>query len=114
MAPKKQESNTKNQPLKRLPQIVQQRIQSRAQTKEILLLPGTLALYSTFTMLFLVILTSIPSTKVVFCKSSKLAKRVKKRGERIKEKAKMNKSRRSKNKRDKNRRHRSFGFQYSE
>jgi hypothetical protein len=61
--------------------IVHQRIQSRAQTKNKLPLKAVLALYSTFTMTFFIILTSIPSTKVVFIKSNRLAKRVKKREE---------------------------------
>jgi hypothetical protein len=47
-------------------------------------LQAALALYSTFTIPFFIILTSIPSTKVVFFKSNRFAKRVKKRGERIK------------------------------
>jgi hypothetical protein len=37
-------------------------------------------------MAFFIILTSIPSTKVVFIKSNRLAKRVKKMGERNKKK----------------------------
>jgi hypothetical protein len=64
------------------PQLAHQIIQSRAQTKEILQLQATLALYSTFTMPFFIILTSIPSTKVVFFKSNKFARRVKECGER--------------------------------
>jgi hypothetical protein len=61
--------------------IVHQRNQSRDQTKEILQQQAALALYSTFTMPSFIILTFIPSTKVVFFKSNKLVKRVKKRRE---------------------------------
>jgi hypothetical protein len=70
-----------------VPQIMHQRIQSRAQAKVILQLQVALALYSTFTMPFFIILTSIPSIKVVFFKSNRLTKRVKKKGERMKKEA---------------------------
>jgi hypothetical protein len=67
---------------------VHQKIQSRAQTKEILQLQAALVLYSTFIMPFFIILTSIPSTKVVFFKSNRLTKKVKKGGKGDKKKQK--------------------------
>jgi hypothetical protein len=94
--------------------IVHQRIKSRAQTKEILQLQAALALYSTFTMPLFNILTSIISTKVVFFKSNRLAKRVKKRGEKDIKETNRIKETAAKISVTKTRRHLSFGFQCSE
>jgi hypothetical protein len=66
--------------------MVHQRIQNKPKTKEILLIQATLALYSTFNLPFFIILTSIPSTKVLFLRVTGLQKGFKKKGERIKKK----------------------------